>query len=119
MKYLVAFTILLMFQSSSALDAQGIEDFLEDLRLRMCHPIEKFGLPALDPFTIENKESFGVNIKDLFMYVYWFIVYFELFINLRSGSMDGLDALKWWDYPISSSTKSNSQNSQTGTLRLT
>lgn len=67
MKYLIAFTILLVFQSASALDAKGIEEFLEDLRLRMCHPIEKLGLPALDPFTMEDKESFGVNIKDLFM----------------------------------------------------
>lgn len=67
MKYLFALSIFLVLHGSSALDAKGIEKFLEDLRLRMCHPIEKLGLPALDPLTRKDKESFEVNIKDLFM----------------------------------------------------
>lgn len=65
MKYL--FILCLLVVGSSALDAKGIEKFLEDLRLRMCHPIEKLGVPALDPFNIQNKESFHLNVKDLFM----------------------------------------------------
>lgn len=67
MKYLLVLSIFLVYHHASALDAKGIEDFLEDLRLRMCHPIERFGLPALDPLTKKDKESFQVNIKDLFM----------------------------------------------------
>lgn len=33
-----------------------IIEFLEEIRKRMCHPIPKFGLPALDPFQISHLE---------------------------------------------------------------
>uniref|UniRef100_T1GZI4 Uncharacterized protein n=1 Tax=Megaselia scalaris TaxID=36166 RepID=T1GZI4_MEGSC len=71
MKYLFVLSLLLVFQNSSALNAKEIEQFLEDLRLRMCHPIEKLGLPALDPMTKKNLEEFNVNIKDFLMIDGW------------------------------------------------
>ncbi|KAL5286680.1 hypothetical protein ACFFRR_007973 [Megaselia abdita] len=67
MKFFLALGLLLAFQSASALDAKGIEKFLEDLRLRMCHPIEKLGLPALDPLSKKEMESFELNVKDFLM----------------------------------------------------
>ncbi|XP_005180768.1 uncharacterized protein LOC101890822 [Musca domestica] len=35
----------------------SIMEFLEELKMRMCHPIPKFGLPALDPLTIGHVET--------------------------------------------------------------
>lgn len=37
---------------TNGLMEDSILAFLEELRTRMCHPIPKFGLPALDPFRI-------------------------------------------------------------------
>ncbi|XP_037947583.1 uncharacterized protein LOC119679350 [Teleopsis dalmanni] len=41
---------------TNAIGESAVLDFLEELRLRMCHPIPKFGLPALDPFQISHAE---------------------------------------------------------------
>lgn len=41
-----------------------ILNFLEELRMRMCHPIPSLGLPALDPLQLGPAET-AVNNKYL------------------------------------------------------
>ncbi|XP_075145440.1 uncharacterized protein LOC142220282 [Haematobia irritans] len=43
--------------STNALMEDSILAFLEELKMRMCHPIPKFGLPALDPLRIGHVET--------------------------------------------------------------
>ncbi|XP_013119594.1 uncharacterized protein LOC106096400 [Stomoxys calcitrans] len=53
--------VIAIFTSSlpqgNALMEDAILEFLEELRMRMCHPIPKFGLPALDPIKIDHVET--------------------------------------------------------------
>lgn len=51
-------------QDAECLNEDAILDFLEQLRLRMCHPIPQLGLPALDPFHTQYVEA-EINNKYL------------------------------------------------------
>lgn len=53
----VVAVILCLTQSSNALIDDTILEFLEEFRMRMCHPIPKLGLPALDPLEIKHAET--------------------------------------------------------------
>ncbi|XP_061396722.1 uncharacterized protein LOC133332339 [Musca vetustissima] len=43
--------------SAHGLMEDAILEFLDELKMRMCHPIPKFGLPALDPLRIGHVEA--------------------------------------------------------------
>ncbi|XP_053966809.1 uncharacterized protein LOC128868576 [Anastrepha ludens] len=42
---------------AESIGEDAVLDFLEQLRVRMCHPIPQLGLPALDPFQITQVEA--------------------------------------------------------------
>ncbi|KAH8420947.1 hypothetical protein KR222_011004 [Zaprionus bogoriensis] len=42
---------------AACLYEQKIQDFLEELRMRMCHPIPGLGVPALDPLELTHAET--------------------------------------------------------------
>ncbi|XP_011191243.2 uncharacterized protein LOC105217767 [Zeugodacus cucurbitae] len=55
---LLAIAVLLQTTpETECVKVDGILNFLEELRVRMCHPIPQLGLPALDPFHISHVET--------------------------------------------------------------
>ncbi|XP_039955343.1 uncharacterized protein LOC120771421 [Bactrocera tryoni] len=62
---LLAIAVLLQtIRKAECLYEDTILNFLEQLRVRMCHPIPQLGLPALDPFKIHHVET-EINNKYL------------------------------------------------------
>ncbi|XP_054747359.1 uncharacterized protein LOC129253125 [Anastrepha obliqua] len=56
----IALVLVICFHIAPQAESIGedaVLDFLEQLRVRMCHPIPQLGLPALDPFQITQVEA--------------------------------------------------------------
>uniref|UniRef100_A0A1A9V148 Lipid-binding serum glycoprotein N-terminal domain-containing protein n=1 Tax=Glossina austeni TaxID=7395 RepID=A0A1A9V148_GLOAU len=61
-----------------ALKEGKIKTFINELNLRMCHPIPKLGLPALDPLeirnftvTLDNKYLVEGNVQNTEVHIKW------------------------------------------------
>nr|XP_014097715.1 uncharacterized protein LOC106622903 [Bactrocera oleae] len=55
--FLAIVVLLQTIRNAECLYEDTILNFLEQLRVRMCHPIPQLGLPALDPFQIQHVET--------------------------------------------------------------
>lgn len=63
--------LIVMFVVLPSLEAileRSILKFLEDWRLRMCHPLNSLGLPPMDPFHIKNV-AFSMRDEELYKYI--------------------------------------------------
>ncbi|XP_030376361.1 uncharacterized protein LOC115625453 [Scaptodrosophila lebanonensis] len=62
LKFLIVLLVFAITSSQASFESQII-DFLEELRMRMCHPIPNLGMPALDPFQIPEHHEIAVDNK--------------------------------------------------------
>lgn len=75
-----------------------IIEFLEEFRMRMCHPIPNLGLPALDPLELGPAETAVNNqyliewVPPIFIisYIYWYLFAFSFTGSIEDFQLKGL-----------------------------